>query len=128
MNFENFTITNKTKGKLPRLPFVSIKNAILGEKYEVSVTCISSRKQRELNSKFRNKDSTTNILSFPLSKNSGEITLDLNKIKKEAVPLFGMSYSKFLKYLLIHGFLHLKGYEHSSRMEIQEEKFLKQFS
>jgi probable rRNA maturation factor len=104
-----------------------MKDRILGKKYEVSVTCISSKKQKELNLKFRNKNSTTNILSFPLSKNSGEITLDLNKIKKEARPLFGMSYSKFLKYLLIHGFLHLKGYEHSSRMEIQEEKFLKQF-
>ena len=31
------TITNTTKGKLPRLPFVSIKNAILGEKFEFDI-------------------------------------------------------------------------------------------
>jgi probable rRNA maturation factor len=127
LNTEFCTITNKTKNKLPNLPFVSIKNAILGEKYEFGVSFISSVAQRKINFTYRGIDTTTNILSFPLSKNSGEITFDLIKVKRDA-PLFDMTYPQFLKYLFIHGLLHLKGYEHSSTMERQEKKFLKIFS
>jgi len=121
------TILNKTKSKLPRLPFVCIKNTILGKKYELSISILSTKKQKEINRNYRKINKTTNILSFPLTKNSGEITFDLAKVKKEA-PLFNMSYSKFLKYLFIHGLLHLKGYDHSAIMEKQENKFLKMFS
>lgn len=121
------TITNETKGKLPSLPFVSIKNKILGKKYELSVIFLSAQKQKKINLKYRGINTTTNILSFPLSKTSGEITFDPIKIKKDS-PLFQMDYLSFLKYLFIHGCLHLKGYEHSSIMEKQEKKFLKIFS
>ncbi len=121
------TILNSTKGKLPRLPFVYIKNAILGEKYELGVGFVSPRKQKEINKNYRNTDKTTNILSFPITESSGDITFDLSKVKADA-PLFKMTYSKFLKYLFIHGCLHLKGFDHSSIMEKQEQKFLKMFS
>lgn len=121
------TIINKTKGKLPRLPFVYIKNAVLGEKYELGVSFLSPKKQKEINMNYRGIDKTTNILSFPLTKTSGDITFDLAKVKKDA-PLFDMTYPKFLKYLFIHGLLHLKGFDHSSIMEKQEQKFLKMFS
>ncbi len=120
-------ITNKTKGRLPSLPFVSIKDKILGPTYDLSVSFVGSITQRKLNSTYRGKDRTTNILSFTLSKTSGEITFDLAQVKRDA-PFFDMKYSKFLKYLFIHGCLHLKGFEHSSTMEKEEKKFLKMFS
>lgn len=124
---KNFcTIINKTKGKLPRLPFVSIKEKILGPKYDLSVSFLSKADQKRINRIYRKKDKTTNVLSFSLSKNSGEITFDLVQVKKDA-PLFEMTYSKFLKYLFIHGCLHLKGFEHSSTMEKEEKKFLAMF-
>ncbi|MBK5215322.1 MAG: rRNA maturation RNase YbeY [Candidatus Pacebacteria bacterium] len=121
------TITNKTKGKLPRLPFVSIKEKILGSDYELGLTLLTSVKQKKLNLTYRNKNETTNILSFPLSETSGEITIDPIKVKKDA-PLFDMNYTQFFKYLFIHGLLHLKGFEHSSTMDRQEKKYLKMFS
>jgi probable rRNA maturation factor len=121
------TITNKTKGKLPRLPFASIKNRILGNSYEFGLSLLSSKKQKEVNFKYRGKNETTNILSFPLSKTTGEITIDPIKVKLDA-PLFKMSYSNFFKYLVIHGMLHLKGFKHSSTMEKEEKKYLKMFS
>jgi len=121
------TITNNTKGKLPRLPFVSMKNKILGKNYEFGLSLLTPHKQKQINLKYRGKNTTTNILSFPLSKNSGEITIDPIKVKKDA-PLFEMSYSHFFKYLVIHGMLHLKGFEHSSTMEKEEKKYLKIFS
>lgn len=122
-----FTITNNTKGHLPRCPFVSIKNKILGVDYELGLSLLTSLKQKQINRKYRGKNETTNILSFPLSKNSGEITIDPTKVKKDT-PLFNMSYSQFFKYLFIHGLLHLKGFKHSSTMEVEEKKYLKMFS
>jgi probable rRNA maturation factor len=107
--------------------FDSIKDTILGKKYELSVAYLSPTQQKKLNKKYRNIDKTTNVLSFSYSKTSGELTFDLVKVKKDA-PLFEMSYSKFLQYLFIHGCLHLKGYEHSATMEKEEQKFLKKFS
>jgi len=121
------TIKNKTKGHLPRCPFVSIKNKILGEKYELGLSLLTPNEQKKINMKYRGINSTTNILSFPLSESSGEITIDPLKLKKDA-PLFDMSYTQFFKYLFIHGCLHLKGFEHSSTMERQEKKYLKMFS
>lgn len=122
------TLINKTKGTPTPVgvPFASIKDKILGKKYDLSVTFLSPSQQKKINSKYRGKDSTTNILSFVLSENSGEITFDLKKVKSDA-PLFDMPYSKFLKYLFIHGCLHLKGYEHSSTMEKEEKKYLRIF-
>jgi len=120
------TITNNTKGKLPRLPFVSIKNKILGDNYEFGLSLLTPAKQKSINLKYRGKNETTNILSFPLSDESGEITIDPIKVKKDA-PLFNMSYTLFFKYLLIHGCLHLKGYDHGAIMEKEEKKYLKMF-
>ena len=122
----NCTMTNQTKGKPPRLPFVSIKNAILGEDYELGISFLSPRKQKEINLKYRNKDKTTNILSWSITKSSGDITFDLKKVKEDAKD-FNMTYKEFLKYLFIHGCLHLKGFKHSSTMEKEEKKFLKKF-
>lgn len=128
MGTENLcTVINKTKGKLPSLPFDLIKNAILGKEYELGIRCVSAKTQRQLNATYRQKDKTTNVLSFPVSKNSGDITFDLSQVKKDA-PLFDMPYTQFLKYLFIHGCLHLKGFEHSSTMEKEERKFMKKFS
>lgn len=127
MEIEAVSIVNKTKGKLPRLPFVSIKNAILGKDYDISVVCVSKATSKKLNKEHRQKDYPTNILSFPLSEKSGEIILQLDCVKRDA-PDFDMSYTKFTKFLFIHGCLHLKGYEHSSTMEKEEQKFMKKFS
>lgn len=121
------TITNQTKGKPPSLSFVSMKNEILGQKYELSLVFVSQQTQRKLNKKYRNKDKTTNILSFPLTKLSGEITIDLKKAYEENRN-FNMTKTQFIKYLFIHGCLHLKGFVHSSTMERQEKKFLEMFS
>jgi probable rRNA maturation factor len=120
-------ISNKTKSKLPRLPFIDMKDKILGTDYQLGLTFISSQKQRSLNYNYRKINKTTNILSFPLSENSGDITIDPIEAKRDA-PLFFMDYSSFLKYLFIHGLLHLKGYKHSSTMVKEERKYFKLFS
>jgi len=112
---------NQTKGKLPSLPFLLIKEDILGKKYSLSIAFISKAKSKELNNKYRQKNKPTNILSFPLSKESGEILLCPALIKTETKK-FGRTFRELLGFLVIHGLLHLKGMEHSSTME-RREKF-----
>jgi probable rRNA maturation factor len=120
-------IVNLSKSKPPRLPFLSIKNSILDEDYELEVVFGSKSFQKKLNKTYRNIDDTTNILSFPLSNTSGLITFDINKIKKET-NIFEMPYPKLLMFLFIHGCLHLKGFKHSSKMEKEEKRIINKFS
>jgi probable rRNA maturation factor len=122
----SFDYWNDTKAKMPRLVFLRIKNAVLGEKYELSVAVVCARKMHDLNKRWRNKDKTTDILSFPLSKDEGEIYISPAMAKKEAKN-FDRSYGNFILFLFIHGLVHLKGYEHGGIMEDMEAGFRKQF-
>ncbi len=121
------TIHNTTKSKRPRLPFLLMKNAVLGPDYELSVVFIGPRKSRNLNKAYRGKDNPTDVLSFPISKKEGEIFIDLATSAKKA-PEFGRSRTNFLAFLFIHGLVHLKGFDHGSKMEHVEKKFRKMFS
>ncbi len=121
-----FSINNSTKGKPPRLPFASMKDAVLGKKYTLSVNFIGSRASRDLNRRYRGKDTATDILSFPLDNEEGEIYIDLGSSKKEAKK-FGREFENFIAFLFIHGLLHLKGHDHGSTMESIERKFRKKF-
>ncbi len=121
-DLNNFSITNTTSGKLPSLPFVSMKDAILGKKYELSVVFVSREKIKKLNLIHRGKNKPTDILSFPLSKTSGEIFINLDETKKEAKK-FEREFENFVGFLFIHGLVHLEGFDHGSRMEERERKF-----
>lgn len=99
-----------------------IKNDILGKKYSLSIAQISAQKSREINKKYRKKDKPTNVLSFAFSKKEGEILLCPSVIKKE-IKKFDRTFPELMGFLVIHGMLHLKGMEHSSRMERLEEKY-----
>lgn len=123
---DNFQCKNLTKSKLTSLPFVSIKESVLGKKYELSLVFIGKRKSKDLNLKFRSKNKPTNVLSFPFSKTSGEIFICPEIAKKECRD-FDMSFKNFVIYLFIHGLLHLKGMDHSSKMYRAEKKFFNEF-
>ncbi len=122
----NIDIRNDTKGKLPRLPFAQIKNKILGTSYELSISFVTSKTSKKLNNEYRQKNYPTNILSFSLSKNSGELIIEPGCVKRDA-PNFDMTYTSFLGFLLIHGMLHLKGFAHGSTMESKERYYKRVF-
>ena len=103
--------------------FSVIKNDILGKKYSLSIACVDEKTSKKINKKYRNKNKPTNILSFPLRKDMGEIILCPKIIKKEAKN-FNKTFNQFLGFLVIHGMLHLKGYKHGKKMEEMEEKYL----
>ena len=123
---ERFSITNKTKSAEPSVPFLKIKNEALGENYSLSVVFVGNAASKKLNFSYRGKNNPTNILSFPLDKNNGEIFIALNVAKKEA-KLFERKFDNFVAFLFIHGLMHLKGMEHGSTMERAEEKLRKKF-
>jgi len=126
----SFTLTNTTKGNsslLKGLPFVHMKDKILGKNYELSLVIVSSKKMAELNLVYRNKVGPTDILSFPLDKNSGEIYLAIKEVRSEAKK-FERELKNFIQFLFIHGCAHLKGMTHGSRMESEERKYRKLFN
>jgi rRNA maturation RNase YbeY len=123
---KNLEVKRMTKGKLPSLPFVRIKDEILGKGYELSITFVQKKVIEELSNQFKGDKSHKNILSFPLTKTSGEIILNLETIRTEAKN-FDKKYMEYLGFLVIHGMLHLKGHVHSSKMEAEEKKFVKMF-
>lgn len=102
--------------------FEKIKKDILGEDYDLSIAFVGEKKSRELNKHWRNINKATNILSFALGKNKGEIVLCKAVAKREAKN-FGRTFRQFLGFLVIHGMLHLKGMQHSSTMEKAEAKY-----
>lgn len=81
----------------------------------VNVLITSSRELRTLNSRFRSKDSPTDVLSFPpvLGVNgfAGDIAISADIAARNAAAL-GHSAAEEVKVLVLHGLLHLAGYDH----------------
>ncbi|MEI6280450.1 MAG: rRNA maturation RNase YbeY [bacterium] len=102
--------------------FSIIKNDILGKKYSLSVAYVDEKTSKFLNNKYRKINKPTNILSFSLRIDLGEIILCPTVIRKEAKN-FGRTFEQFIGFLVIHGMLHLEGMEHGSTMEKKEEKY-----
>ncbi|MES2409407.1 MAG: rRNA maturation RNase YbeY [Patescibacteria group bacterium] len=123
------SITYKTKSKSLKIDetlFKKMKDAVLGKKYELSVVFIGPKEMQKINLSYRNKDYATDILSFPLSDTSGEIFICKQKADQKSKE-YDREKNNFLYFLFIHGLVHLKGFEHGSRMDTEEEKFRKKF-
>src|ERR1035437_9122810 len=102
--------------------YEKIKNDILGKEYSLSIGFVSLNKSQEINKKYRKVDKATNVLSFVFSKNEGELVLCKTVIRKE-LKKFGRNYRELEGFLVIHGMLHLKGMQHSSKMERAEATY-----
>jgi probable rRNA maturation factor len=126
----NFSITFKSKSKLLRkedgLLFLKMKEKILGKKYNLSLVFCGEKMIAGLNTTYRKKNVPTDILSFSISKNEGEIFICPKRAEAKAKK-FGRNRANFFAFLLIHGLTHLKGFKHSSKMESVEQRFRKIF-
>ncbi len=108
----------QTIAKMPE-KFKKIKKMALGKDYALSFSFATSARMRKLNLIYRNINKPTDILSFPLSENEGEIYISRVEARKEAKK-FDRSFENFLDFLFIHGCVHLAGYDHSKKMEREE--------
>ncbi|MBQ4066450.1 MAG: rRNA maturation RNase YbeY [Clostridia bacterium] len=91
---------------------------------EVSVTFTDNEGIRELNREYREKDSATDVLSFPMYDfpggdvpeegfpcELGDIVLSLERAEEQAAE-FGHSFKREVAFLTVHSTLHLLGYDH----------------
>jgi probable rRNA maturation factor len=88
---------------------------------ELSVALIDDEGIKELNSTYRGIDSPTDVLSFPQEDEHilGDIVISLETAKRQAIE-GGHSFHKEMCILLIHGILHLIGYDHEEDGEAEE--------
>lgn len=123
---KNLTVQTTLKAKLPRLPFPFLKRDVLGDAYMLSIVFIGDARSRHLNGTYRGKSKPANVLSFPLSPNEGELFINPHEAARDA-HAFNMSTHSFIALLVIHGMLHLKGYDHGSTMEKKEAMLMKKY-
>ena len=104
-----------------------ILDALGLEKVELSILITSDREIKRLNRLYRNKDKPTDVLSFPMGEEVGgwrllgDVVISLDTAKVQASE-FSLSLEEEIKRLLIHGIVHLLGYDHELGPE-EEEKF-----
>jgi probable rRNA maturation factor len=104
-----------------------------GLRGQVNVVLTSSRDIRALNRRFRGKDKPTDVLSFPpvplvADAFSGDIVISTDIACRNA-RLYQHAPAQELKILILHGMLHLAGYDHESDrggMARQEERLRRQ--
>lgn len=111
----------------PSFPYETMKNDILGKKYNLSLQFIGPTRAAKLNEQYRHKTYVPNVLSFPLDDTTGEIFICPTVAAREAKK-FNLSQSGYVAYLFIHGLLHLKGHDHSDAMEKLEQRYLRKYS
>lgn len=100
---------------------------------EVSLLLCDDAEISALNARFRNIDQPTNVLAFPASENAfpiaqalrpiGDIALAAETVIREAREQ-GKTFSDHVSHLVIHGFLHLLGMDHTSDSEAEEMEAL----
>jgi rRNA maturation RNase YbeY len=120
-------IINKTKGKLPKLPFSRMARPILGLSYALEVAFVGPSESRLLNRHYRGKNKPATVLSFPFSQREGTIVLCQSEARREMHTFGYVSPTAWIGYLFIHGLLHLKGRRHGSTMEAEEKRWCAKF-
>jgi len=93
---------------------------------ELSIALVSDADIQTLNRDYRDKDMPTNVLSFPDDGPApllGDIVLALETMMREAEDK-SISFEHHLTHLIIHGFLHLQGYDHQTENDAAEMEAL----
>lgn len=91
---------------------------------EVSVSFVDNEQIQKLNKQYRDKDMSTDVLSFPMGENGvfdlnnetnayilGDIVISLETAFKQA-QIYGHSLEREIGFLTVHSMLHLLGYDH----------------
>lgn len=100
------------------------------DKAEVSITLTDDRTIQSINKEWRGKDMPTDVLSFPIDEKPpkyryrvlGDIVISLPYAKRQSEKI-GLSYREEVIRLLIHGILHLLGYDHERSKKDEDIMF-----
>jgi len=119
-------INNQRKIKIDRQTYQEFAEAAISqipetENKNAAVAFVSDKRMRELNFQFRGKDSTTDVLSFPFEAdefdladdNLGDIVISTEQARRQAEEN-KLDLELELKQLMLHGILHLCGFDHET--------------
>lgn len=125
-----FAITTTVKG-VPSFPYETMKNDVLGKRYNLALTFVGPTRAQKLNATYRKKTYTPNVLSFPLDDTTGEIVICPDIARREASE-YNHTKNGHIAFLYIHGLLHLKGHDHHTDIEADvmerlERKYVKKY-
>jgi len=129
-------VVRKLSRRIPRTALcdflIEITRRISGGR-EIVCLIADDRELRKLNREFRGKDCTTDVLSFPSDSANGaglgEIAISIDRAAVQAGE-HGHSITDELRILMLHGALHLAGFDHekdSGEMERAELRWRKRF-
>lgn len=111
---------------------------------EISVSIVDEAQIKALNKEYRNKDSVTDVLSFPMLEfdEDGKIICDDFEFDNDVILLgdivicakraseqakeYGHSFMREIAFLTVHSMLHLLGYDHEHSEDMEQEMFRKQ--
>ncbi len=122
-------VYNKTKAQINLALVETVTKAFLKfykkSKLDTVIVFIGDKEMQEMNKAYRHKDKVTDVLSFTEADNEepeenllGQIFIDYNQIKRQAKE-FSQSDEEELVFILVHGLLHLLGYDDSTEEEAQ---------
>jgi probable rRNA maturation factor len=125
-------LDSQEKGVLKNQVKLILKGLNLANNTEICITLLNDDGMRELNETYRGMKKTTDVLSFPqydtnpknlnaaIAKYNlkpltlGDIVISIDTAKRHAL-FYGNSLEKEIRKLIIHGILHLLGYDHKKR-------------
>ncbi len=134
-------INHQDKIRLETNIFQTFAESVLDETAigkTATIAFVSDRKMCQLNLEFRGKDLTTDVLSFPFEADEfeidesflGDIVISLEQAQRQALENH-LTLEIEVKQLILHGILHLLGYDHETdsgemnKLELQLRKSLK---
>ena len=112
-----------SRWKKYKIDFNKIANAAVSPVYkdsEVSITLINDKRIQSINKKYRALNKPTNVLSFELGDDVllGDIFVSLDTVMREAKDAH-ISVEEHIAHMIVHGMLHLQGYDHIKDKEAQ---------
>lgn len=103
--------------------------------YQLSISFVNAEEIRSLNAMYRNVDSVTDVLSFPMAETDGrgvdilgDVVICIPRALSQAAE-FGNTPAREVSYLTAHSILHLLGYDHENdedkiKMRAAEEQVM----
>ncbi|MFC2683997.1 MAG: rRNA maturation RNase YbeY [Limosilactobacillus oris] len=141
----DLTIYDETDGQVSPAQLALVRDVLqfaarqlsLKDSTEMSVTMMTNPAIRKLNQQYRGVDRATDVLSFAaeesgdetpiimdpelaaeLPENLGDLFVSIDKVEEQA-KFLGHSVDRELGFLVVHGFLHLNGYDHDKPADEQ---------
>lgn len=136
---ETGRVKQKHLSLVKKMVIAASKKLELGEDFEVSVTFVDNERIREINKEYRAIDRATDVISFAIEDENedempvffdedsdfqvprmlGDIFISIDRAEEQALD-YNHSVERELGFLVVHGFLHLNGYDHQTKSEEKE--------